>query len=230
VFEDAAVALGKWFLVVETDNRFNTSLRLLNGEIDVSYRTISRRVQRFLRALDGPRRQLEGPVEIDEFYVKSRLEGRERDKPLCSRGLSTRGRRTDEDKLPVFVLAGRASGDRCVNPAKAATESRIRFLQADRQQESSSVYPDGFRASEPLEEDDTFTRQYLVHGEVEYGDGDVHVNTSESHPRASDAWLSPPRGVSKDGFTPSLRAFHFRRDVCRKPGEEALTTVFETAL
>jgi len=79
VFEDAAVALGKWFLVVETDNRFNTSLRLLNGEIDVSYRTIYRRVQRFLRALDGPWRHLECPVEIDEFYVKSRLGGRERD-------------------------------------------------------------------------------------------------------------------------------------------------------
>jgi len=41
-----------------------------------------------------------------------------------------------------------------VIPAKPATESKIRLLLADRQQKSSTVYTDGFRAYEPLEEDD----------------------------------------------------------------------------
>jgi hypothetical protein len=34
--------------------------------------------QRFLRALDAPRPQLEGPIEIDELYVKAGPKGRER--------------------------------------------------------------------------------------------------------------------------------------------------------
>ena len=45
----------------------------------MSYKTIYRRVQRFLRALDAPLAHLEGPVEIDELYVKAGLKGRERD-------------------------------------------------------------------------------------------------------------------------------------------------------
>lgn len=42
-------------------------------------RRSNRHVQHFLRALDAPQIQLEGPVEIDEFYVKAGLKGRERD-------------------------------------------------------------------------------------------------------------------------------------------------------
>ena len=79
VFEHSAVALRKWFLAVYTYIRFNTSLRQLDVEIGVSYKTIYRRVQRFLRALDAPQFHLEGPIEIDEFYVKAGWKGRERD-------------------------------------------------------------------------------------------------------------------------------------------------------
>ena len=184
-----------------------------------------------MRALDAPRLQLEGPIEIDEFYVKAGLKGRERDGWSRSRGLSTRGRGTyAEDKLPVFVLADRGSGERHVIPAKAATESRIRLLLADRQQESLTVYTDGFRAYDPLEEDDAFTREYVVHGDGEYVDGDVHVNTCESHASLARRWLSPHRGVSKDRLTPYIRAFQLRREVFRKPGKEALKTILETAL
>ena len=231
VFEHSAVALRKWFLAVYTYIRFNTSIRQLDVEIDVSYKTIYRRVQHFLRALDAPRLQIKGPIEIDEFYVKAGLKGRERDQPSRSRGLSTRGRGTyAEDKPPIFVLADRSSGERHVIPAKAATESRIRLLLADRRQESLTVYTDGFRAYEPLEEDDTFTREYVVHGDGEYVDGDVHVNTCESHASLARRWLSPHRGVSKDRLTPYFRAFQLHREVFRKPGEEALKTMLETAL
>ena len=79
VFEHSSVELRKWFLAVYAYIRFNTSLRQLDVEIDVSYKTVYRRVQRFLRALDAPRPQLEGPVELDELYVKAGLKGRERD-------------------------------------------------------------------------------------------------------------------------------------------------------
>ena len=231
VFEHSAVALRKWFLAVYTYIRFNTSLRQLDVEIDVSYKTIYRRVQRFLRALDAPLPHLEGPVEIDELYVKAGLKGRERDQPSRSRGLSTRGRGTyDKDKPPVFILADRGTGERYVIPAKTADESTIRLLLANRQQESLTVYTDGFRAYEPLEEDDAFTREYVVHGDGEYVDGDVHVNTCESHGSLVRSWLSPHRGVSKDKLTLYLRAFQLRREVFRKPGEEALKSILAAAL
>jgi len=79
VFEHSEVALRKWYLVVYTYIRFNTSIRQLGVEIDVSYKTIYRRVQHFLRVLDAPQVQLKRPVEIDEFYVKAGLKGRKRD-------------------------------------------------------------------------------------------------------------------------------------------------------
>ena len=102
------------------------SLRQLDVEIDVSYKTIYWRIQRFLRALDAPLPHLEGPVEIDELYVKAGLKGRERDQPSRSRGLSTRGRGTyDKDKPPVFIMADRGTSERYVIPAKAADESTI---------------------------------------------------------------------------------------------------------
>jgi len=133
--------------------------------------------------------------------------------------LSARGRGTYVgDKPPVFILADRGTGERYVIPTKAADESTIRLLLANRQQESSTVYTDGFRAYEPLEEDDG-----------EYVDGDVHVNTCESHRSLVRSWLSPHRGVSKDKLTPYLRAFQLRREVFRKPGE-ALKSILETAL
>ena len=43
------------------------------------------------------------------------------------------------------------------------------------------VYTDGFRAYEPLDEDGTLDKQFVVHGEGEYANGDMYVNTCESH-------------------------------------------------
>ena len=173
-------------------------------EIDVSYKTIYRRVQRFLRALDAPRPQLEGSVETDELYVKAGLKGRDCDGPSRSRCLSTRGRGTyAEDQPPVFILADRESGDQYVIPAKAANESTIRLLLADRQQESLTIYTDGFRAYEPLDEDDAFTREYVVHGDGEYVDGD-HVNTCESHASLAPVALAASRCLQRQTHTVSL--------------------------
>jgi len=81
----------------------------------------------------------------------------------------------------VFTLVDRGSDERYVVPAKSAEESTVRLLLGNRTQESLTVYTDGFRAYEPLEEDGAFTRKYVVHGDGEYADGDVHVNTCESH-------------------------------------------------
>jgi transposase-like protein len=57
-----------------------------------------------------------------------------------------------------------------VIPAKAANESTIRLLLTGRQEESLTVYTDGLRAYEPLDEDDAFDRKYVVHGDGEYVD------------------------------------------------------------
>jgi transposase-like protein len=63
---------------------------------------------------------------------------------------------------------------------KAADESTIRLLLANRKDESLTVYTGDFRAYEPLEEDDAFDREYVVHGDGEYGDDEAHVNSCES--------------------------------------------------
>ena len=48
-------------------------------------------------------------------------------------------------------------------------------------QELLTVYTDGFRAYNPLEENNAFDREYIVHGDGEYADGDRHTSTCESH-------------------------------------------------
>jgi transposase-like protein len=128
------------------------------------------------------------------------------------------------------MLVDRGADERYVVPAKSADESTVRLLLADHEQESLTVYTDGFRAYDPVEDDDEFDREYVVHGDGEYADGEVHVNTCESHVSLTRRWLSPHRGVSKDKLTPYLRAFQLRRELYRKPGEEALKHALDAAL
>ncbi|MDB9253350.1 IS1595 family transposase [Halorubrum ezzemoulense] len=225
------IALRKWLFSIYAFLRFNTSLRQLQCEIDVTYKTIHRRVERFIEALDAPSLDLRGPVEIDDFYVSAGLKGRKRDQGSRSRGLSRRGRGTyDQDKPPVFVLVDRGTEQRYVVPAKSADESTIRLLLADRQQEPLTVYTDGFRAYDPLTEDEQLDREYVVHGDGEYADDTVHVNTCESHASLARRWLSPHRGISKDRLTQYLRAFQLRRELYRKPGRKALKDAVKATL
>jgi len=65
-----------------------------------------------------------------------------------------------------------------------------------------------------------FEPGYVVHGDHEYADETIHVNTCESH--ALGRWLSLHRGISKDRLTQYLRAFQLRREIYRKPRREAL--------
>ncbi|WP_042665855.1 IS1595 family transposase [Haloferax sp. ATB1] len=230
-FAHSKVALRKWLFSIYAFLRFNTSLRQLQREIGVTYKTMHRRVERFTRALDAPQLDLVGPVEIDEVYVSAGLKGRERDQESRSRGLSTRGRGSYEgDKPPVFTIVDRGTGQRYVVPAKSADESTVRLLLADHEEESLTVYTDGFRAYDPLEDDDEFHREYVVHGDGEYADGDVHVNTCESHASLARRWLSPHRGVSKDKLTQYLRAFQLRSELFKKPGREALKHAVKATL
>ena len=231
IFAHSKIALRKWLFSIYAFLRFNTSLQQIHREIDVTYKTVHQRVQRFMRALDAPALDLVGPVEIDEVYVSAGKKGRERDGGSRSRGLSTRGRGTYEgDKPPVFVLVDRGTGQRYAVPAKTADESTIRLLLADRQQESLTIYTDGFQAYDPLEEDDSFEREYVIHGDGEYVDGEVHVNTCESHGSLLRPWLSPHRGVSKDKLTQYLRAFQLRRELFDEPGQKALKHAVQAAL
>jgi transposase-like protein len=81
-----------------------------------------------------------------------------------------------------------------VIPAKAADESTIRLLLVDRKEESLTVYTDG----------------------------EVHVNTRESHASLTRQWLSPHRSISKDKLAGYLRAFQLHRELYQKLGRDAL--------
>jgi transposase-like protein len=95
-----------------------------------------------------------------------------------------------------------------VIPAKAADESTIRLLLAVSQQESLTVYTDGFRAYRPLEEDNAFDHKSVVHGDGEYADGEVHVNTCERRLKGQ-----------ADAVSQSITV---RRDLLRKVGYATL--------
>jgi len=133
-------------------------------------------------------------------------------------------------KPPVFVVVDRGTDQRYTIPAKSAKESTVRLLLDDREEESQNVYTDGFRAYDPLEDNEDFQRMEVINVGGEWVNGDTHVNTYESHRRTSDAWLSPYQGVSKEKLPPYLRAFQLRRQIFRKPGQEALKEVVRTVL
>jgi len=231
IFAHAKIGLDKLLFAFYSFLRFNTSIRQLDAEIDVSYRSLCRRVKQFARTLDAPDISLVGPVEIDEFYVSAGKKGRERDSRSRSRALSKHGRGTyEEDKSPVFTLVDRGTGQRYVVPAKSADEATVRLLLDNHKKESLTVYTDGFRAYDPLENDENFHREAVIHGDGEYVDGDAHVNTCESHASLARRWLSPHRGVLKDKMTAYLRPLQLRRRILRKPGREALKQIIREVL
>jgi transposase-like protein len=75
IFAHSKLKLKEWYFTVYVFLRFNTSIRQIEAELDRSYRTVRRRVERFVRALDASSIQLSGPVEIDEVYVSAGLKG-----------------------------------------------------------------------------------------------------------------------------------------------------------
>jgi transposase-like protein len=108
---------------------------------------VYRHVQRSQEALDAPRLQLEGSVELNELHVKAGFKRCERDRRLRSRDLLTCGRRKySEDKPPVFVLVDRGTKEYYVLPARPKQELIIRPLLTDHDGESLTVYTDGFSA------------------------------------------------------------------------------------
>jgi len=130
----------------------------------------------------------------------------------------------------VFILAGRGTGERHMISAKAADVSIIRLLLANRQQESLTVYTDGFRAYKPLGR----TTHSPVNTSSMATASTLMKAFTWTPASATDRWCdfgSLSNGVSpSDKLTPYIRAFHLRRRVYRKPGEEALKTILEAVL
>ena len=66
-------------------------------------------------------------------------------------------------------------------PAKSSDEVTVRLLLGNHERESLTVYTDGFRAYYPLNDDESFHGEAVIHGDGEYVDGDAYANTCESH-------------------------------------------------
>lgn len=110
----------------------------------------------------------------------------------------------------MFILVDRGSDQRYVVPSKSDDESTVQLLLDTCEEESLTIYTDGFRTNDPLEKDEKYQREAVIHGKGEYVDGDVHVNTCESHAPLARQWLSPHRGISKDKLTAYLKLFQLR--------------------
>ena len=62
----------------------------------------------------------------------------------------------------MFTLVDRGSDQRLVVPAKSADESTVRLLHDNHEEESLTVYTDGFRAYDPLDDDEDFQRGSVI--------------------------------------------------------------------
>jgi transposase-like protein len=76
----------------------------------------------------------------------------------------------------------------------------IRLLLANRQQEPLIIYTDEFYSYDPLEVDEKFGRECVVHGDDEYADDTVHVNTCEASQKIASHSISA-RSNSDENFT-----------------------------
>ena len=137
IFAHAKIALTEWFFAIYGFLRFNMSIRQLEAELDVSYRTLRQRIERFARALNAPSLSLSGPVEIDEVYVTAGKKGRERDHPsarvACPRAGEDRTTETSH-RCSSSLTAERANGTssqrnpqtsrRCDSSSRPARRSR----------------------------------------------------------------------------------------------------------
>ena len=74
IFAHSKVALRRWLFSIYAFLRFNTSLRQLQCEIEVTHKTIHRRIECFARGLDAPSLDLVSPVEIDEGIRTTRID------------------------------------------------------------------------------------------------------------------------------------------------------------
>jgi transposase-like protein len=77
IFAHSKLSLKEWYFTVYVSLLFNTNVRQIEADLDLSYRTVRERVERFAKTLDAPSSTLSGRVEIDEVCVFS--EGHERD-------------------------------------------------------------------------------------------------------------------------------------------------------
>ena len=95
----------------------------------------------------------------------------------------------------MFTIVDRGSNQRYVVPAKSDDESTVRLLLADHEEESLTVYTDGFLAYEPLEDDTEYQREAVLHSEGEYVtncrrtfgrfSSDVESSANQDEPRSN---------------------------------------------
>ena len=127
----------------------------------------------------------------------------------------------------MFTLVDRGSGKRYVVPAKSANESTVRLLLATREKEPLTVYTDGFRAYDPLDDDERFHRESVIHADNEYVDGEVHVNTCESHGSLLRPWLPPHRASQKTSSHSICERFSSAESYSTSLVEKHSSTLFE---
>lgn len=125
------------------------------------------------------------------------------------------------------MLVDRSTDRKWTLPAKNVDFDTVRLLLIDRQQESMTVYTDGYLFYNPLERYNAFTRKCVVHSDGECADGQNHITTAESHASLARRWLLPHRGISKDRLTQYFRAFELRRQLYDQPAETLSNTLFE---
>jgi len=209
--------------------RLNASIRQLDTELAVTYKRVYWRVQRFLQA---PHLNLISTARWSSTNCKY-LQNMRSAKATIDRAHVAyplvdveRTKRT----IHWFSSSPTVALKRRTFTGKNLDKSTIRLLLSNRQQESLTDYNDRFRAYDPLDEDDSFDWEYVIHGKGEYSGGDVHINICESRTSLARRWLSSHRGVSNNKPRPYHRGVQLHRRVRSKPDDKALKIIIESAL
>jgi hypothetical protein len=127
----------------------------------------------------------------------------------------------------VFVLADRGGGERCIVRAKAVDESTTRLFRPTSSRSRSPSIPTAFRCEQLERRRHQIQAEFVVHGDGDYADGDVHMNICESCASLARRWLSPHRGISKDKLRPYPRVLRLRHRVYRKLGKQTVKSPSE---
>ncbi len=153
------------------------------------------------------------------------MKDRERDRSSRSRGLFRCGQGSyEQDKPPEFTIVDCSTGDRYVIPAKSTDESMIRLLLVNREKEPLTVYTDGFLAYDPLNEDNAFDHGYVVHGDGQYADEDVHVNTARTTDRCCDRGSRHIETSRRINLHSISDPFIFDKNCCGNRGKKCSNT------
>jgi len=202
IFHYSHVALGVWFLVIYLAFVLEKSTRATAKEACLGYRACYRIVRTVMDRIytSAVKHRLRGVVEVDEFYVRAGLKGRNYSgrlgRPPRRRGLKPpRGRGTYDKDEPMLLNLYQREGALRLKVLESS-DAPLKQIVCQNVEGGSTVYTDDYSPYKLLGEEG-YSHETVNHSQGEYARGDVHINHDEAIVSLFRPWLAKHRGVNK---------------------------------